>query len=173
MFLCFQNYLCVEPCNKKGGLLLLWNENANVSILTYYQGHIDCLISHTPFPFYFTGFYGNPNHNLRFNSWLLLNKIAKTHSNRYFGWLVGGDFNETLYDEDKRGGLPRNLNLCNASYELRRLKLWKPPFKISTSKKNVIGINVLEISGFKWEIVIPLTFTDWLRTEEEEILFIS
>lgn len=79
---------------------MYWNDNLNVS--------------HTPSLFYFTGFYGNPNHILRFNSWLLLNKIASTHFNSLLGWLVGGDFTEMLYDKDKRGGAPRNFGLSNA-----------------------------------------------------------
>lgn len=63
--------------------------------------------------FYFTGFYGNPKHNLRYLSWDLLNRIASSHSNSNAGWLVGRDFNEILYDKEKKGGIPRAISLMN------------------------------------------------------------
>lgn len=56
----FSNLFCVDPKGCKGGLLLLWNENLDISVLSYSSGHIDCLINCSPVPFYFTGFYDNP-----------------------------------------------------------------------------------------------------------------
>lgn len=53
----------------KGGLILFWNSNVNAGVLSYSQGHIDVLINHDPHPFYFTGFYGNPNMLARHISW--------------------------------------------------------------------------------------------------------
>lgn len=87
--------------------------NANVNILSYSQGHIDTFIVVQPASFFFTDFYGNPDHNLRVSSWNLLNKIATTHNNSELGWIIGGDFNEILYDSEKCGGIPRASHLIN------------------------------------------------------------
>lgn len=91
----------------------MWNDNINISTLSYSVGHIDCHIA-SPFPFYLTGFYGNPNPSLHYLSWSLLDKIAATHTNTNSGWLEGGDSNEIMYDSEKRGGTPLNLANLNA-----------------------------------------------------------
>lgn len=103
----------MSPPGLKGGLVLFWHDNINISILSYSPGHIDCIINDPINPFYFMGFYGNPKHNDHFLSWSLLNKISLTHTNTSFGWLVGGDFSEILYDHEKRGVNPRAYNLIN------------------------------------------------------------
>lgn len=131
----YLNFDCcfyVSPVGSKGGLALFWNANANVNILSYSCGHIDSLVAYYPTPFYFTGFYGNPEHNLRYLSWQLLHKISGSHSNSKLGWFVGGDFNEILYDFDKVGGKPRAFplinNFCNtlAELELSSLRAMGP-----------------------------------------------
>lgn len=99
----FSNCFCVNPVRCKGGLLLFWNCNINLSILSYSNGHIDSLIDDHPSPFYFKGFYGNPAHNLWCMSWNLLHKVTFIHSKPSLGWLVGGDFNEILFDSKKKG----------------------------------------------------------------------
>lgn len=67
----FDNCFCVNPYGKKGGLILFWNANMNVTVLSYSQGHVDCLVSCNPSPYYFTDFYGNPNTNTSNISWNL------------------------------------------------------------------------------------------------------
>lgn len=92
----FHNCFNVDAKGRKGNLILLWNENINVSILSYSVGHIDCMITYPPSQFYFIGFYGNPNAYLRTHSWSLLDKIEDTHTNKNIGWLVEGDFKKIL-----------------------------------------------------------------------------
>ncbi|KAL5752883.1 hypothetical protein ACOSQ2_023390 [Xanthoceras sorbifolium] len=41
----FKNGFWVDSEGKGGGLMLLWNENVEVSILSYSQGHIDSMVS--------------------------------------------------------------------------------------------------------------------------------
>lgn len=109
----FNFYFCVNPRGSKGGLVLLWNINANISILSYSHGHIDVLVNTSPNPFYFTGFYGNPIQYKRTQSWNLLKRIAETHNSKDLGWIVGGDFNEILFEHEKAGGKLRALHLIN------------------------------------------------------------
>lgn len=53
----------------------------------------------------FTRFYGNPRLSERSQSWELLKKLSKVDD---MPWLDGGDFNEILSVEDKRGGAPQS-----------------------------------------------------------------
>lgn len=54
IYLNFDCHFCVKPIGTKGGLLMLWNLNANLSILSYSSSHIDVLINFSPHPFYFS-----------------------------------------------------------------------------------------------------------------------
>lgn len=81
---------------------MMWNENDLVSILSYSNAHIDYVINDSINPFYFTGFYSNPNKNLRQLLSSLLSKIRFSHSNHNIGWIVGGDFNKIIYDHKKK-----------------------------------------------------------------------
>ena len=54
--------LVVNSVGKSGGLCLLWDNNINVSLLSYSQGHIDVSIKHDNNQSWrFTGFYGHPD----------------------------------------------------------------------------------------------------------------
>lgn len=53
----------------------------------------------------------NPEHHLRYRSWDLLRSLYGRSS---LPWVVGGDFNEILADEEKSGGGTRNQALMNA-----------------------------------------------------------
>lgn len=63
--LSYPNCFNVEASGRRGGLILFWKENVNVNVLSYSSGHIDCVISVDPCPFYFTSFYGNPSQGIR------------------------------------------------------------------------------------------------------------
>lgn len=58
----------------------------------------------------FTGFYGEPKHEERIHSWMLLKRLAGASLG---AWCVGGDFNEILKDGEKFGGPPRAPFLIN------------------------------------------------------------
>lgn len=46
----------------------------------------------------FTGFYGNHVAILRNQSWQLLRRLSGIQELIFFSWLVGGDFDEILFD---------------------------------------------------------------------------
>lgn len=104
--------------DRSGGLMLFWKDPLEIIIQSYSQGHIDCQVQHSGKKWRFTGFYGNPNTNIRNQSWELLHRL-KGHSGLIdFPWLVGGDFNEICYDWEKRGGNPRPSNKTRAFREV-------------------------------------------------------
>lgn len=91
-----------------GGLVLLWRNDWNVRILSYSPGHIDARVTtNDNFSCRFTGFYGNPIHAFRHHSWELLRRLANVSNEP---WILGGDFNEILRDEEKSGRRLRSLN---------------------------------------------------------------
>ncbi|XP_060968815.1 uncharacterized protein LOC133036286 [Cannabis sativa] len=103
----FSNGLEVPRLGMKGGLLLLWLANIDVTLNSYSMNHFDVLVSSDNcHQFHFTGFYGAPETHLRINTWNLLSSLVSNASN--LPWLVLGDFNELLSNEDKVGGPPRD-----------------------------------------------------------------
>ncbi|KAL5571056.1 hypothetical protein UlMin_020653 [Ulmus minor] len=77
-----------DNIGRKGGLILLWKESVEVVIQSTLAGHIDALVKF---------------------SWDLMSKLASIAELSHLPWLAGGDFNEILLDNEKRGGRPRAL----------------------------------------------------------------
>lgn len=94
----FDGLFVVDSVGRKGGLILMWQKDWNVHIRSYSQGHIDCMVEHEGTRWRFTGFYGNPEHHHRRFSWQLLKKLADEQKQQDTAWLVGGDFNEILFE---------------------------------------------------------------------------
>uniref|UniRef100_A0A803NQ77 CCHC-type domain-containing protein n=1 Tax=Cannabis sativa TaxID=3483 RepID=A0A803NQ77_CANSA len=108
----FSNGLEVPRLGLKGGLMLLWMANVDVTLNNYSMNHFDVLVSSDNcHQYHFTGFYGAPETHLRINSWNTLSSLVSTTPN--MPWLVLGDFNELLSNDDKDGGPPRNDALMN------------------------------------------------------------
>ncbi|KAL8525789.1 hypothetical protein ACS0TY_015142 [Phlomoides rotata] len=107
----FSSCFCVDPRGRSGGLIIMWNESVSVSLRSYSNGHIDCSIQDYNSSWRFTGFYGNPAHQLRKFSWDLLRRLLGLSSSPSEPWLIGGDFNEIKCNSEKKGGGRRALNL--------------------------------------------------------------
>lgn len=75
--------LGINPIGLKGGLALLWNSDVDIDIINFSQHHIHARVNDpTQSTFWFlTRFYGNPDTNLRHESWDLLIRIGEnTHA---------------------------------------------------------------------------------------------
>ncbi|EPS72636.1 hypothetical protein M569_02121, partial [Genlisea aurea] len=84
---------------KSGGLALLWLGSIIVDIKSFSTNHIDAVISPqdgSP-KWRLTGFYGNPLQASRSDSWSLLTRL---HHQFSLPWLVVGDFNEVLWQDE-------------------------------------------------------------------------
>ncbi|XP_073132022.1 uncharacterized protein [Henckelia pumila] len=86
----FEGCFSVESRGYSGGLCLLWKDPMKVSIKSYSQGHIDCVISQKRLVWRFTGFYGNPNTSLRHLYWSLLRRLSNMGEFSELPWLIGG-----------------------------------------------------------------------------------
>uniref|UniRef100_A0A803QR81 Reverse transcriptase domain-containing protein n=1 Tax=Cannabis sativa TaxID=3483 RepID=A0A803QR81_CANSA len=126
------NGLEVPKVGLSGGLLLLWTHDVDVTLLSYNISHFHCYLKPNQFSaFYFTGFYGAPNHHNKTHSWRVLHRIGSTIHNS--PWLVVGDFNDYLNSHDKIGGdtsRAPSTQFCNFldSFTLHDIKYTGHPF---------------------------------------------
>lgn len=102
----FNGSLLVDCDKRSGGLLILWRDPMEVSIRSYYVGHIDCIVRNGS-SWRFTGLYGNPVVSLRQASWQLLGRLSSICEQNQLPWLVRGDFNEILFESVETGGVVR------------------------------------------------------------------
>ncbi|XP_035546588.1 uncharacterized protein LOC118348634 [Juglans regia] len=99
----FDGCLVIEPLGKKGGLMLLWKQPLEVEVLNYSRWHINAWIKEVQGndKWLLTGFYGQPETNLREETWSLLSSFKPQEDK---GWCVIGDFNEIAAHDEKSGG---------------------------------------------------------------------
>nr|XP_023879291.1 uncharacterized protein LOC111991724 [Quercus suber] len=93
-----------------GGLWLLWNsdrvdivELANIE----QEIHVEVKVRLSNLTWIFSAIYANPRSEERCILWDNLTKVADLHNKP---WIMAGDFNEPLTDEDKFGGRGVNVN---------------------------------------------------------------
>ena len=98
----FGNGFSIDSNMKSGGILLLWNDNLNVSILSYSTCHIDARIQmEDGFRWRFSGFYGDLIPSKRMNSLILLRCLRDMDN---LPWVCGDDFNKLLSMSEKIRG---------------------------------------------------------------------
>ena len=91
------------------GIWLLWNESTSfsVEILTHSDHSLHALVKvNSPsLTFVLTAVYASPNFAKRKIFWNYLENIAATIS---LPWVLLGDFNDMISEDEKLGGLPLN-----------------------------------------------------------------
>ncbi|KAK8616824.1 hypothetical protein V6N13_116794 [Hibiscus sabdariffa] len=94
-------YFDVEKSDGCCGLLLLWKEGIDVSLLSFSKSHIDVEIEVDSVKTRFTGMYGSFDRPRKHLDWELIDRL-KTESQ--LPWLLGGDLNDILCSNEKAGG---------------------------------------------------------------------
>ncbi|KAL8549289.1 hypothetical protein ACS0TY_008223 [Phlomoides rotata] len=90
----FDSYLWIDCLTNRDG-----------QVKSYSQNHIDAIIhdSESEGDWRFTGMYGWPDDQNKWKTWRMLDFLATGNT---LPWCCMGDFNEILFDYEKRGGLP-------------------------------------------------------------------
>ncbi|KAL8465806.1 hypothetical protein ACS0TY_035059 [Phlomoides rotata] len=96
----------LEGGGRRGGLTLLWHSDDDVEVVSYSSNHFDAVIHDggDVGDWRFTGVYGWPDDQQKWKTWRMIDYLANGNS---LPWLCLGDFNEILFDYEKRGGLRR------------------------------------------------------------------
>ncbi|XP_019190157.1 PREDICTED: uncharacterized protein LOC109184594 [Ipomoea nil] len=128
----------------KGGLALLWRKNNTASLLSYSDNHVDIEVSvHGFSKWCMTGFYGLPQRTRRNESWEMLRSLAPRSN---LPWVVIGDFNDLLYQHEKRRGNPHPDSLLRGFGEtiedrgLSQMAMQGYPFTWERGKEQWIGL---------------------------------
>ncbi|KAG2696405.1 hypothetical protein I3760_07G057900 [Carya illinoinensis] len=117
----FSNYLAVSSEGRSGSIAMLWGWDVNLMILNYSKSHIDACVT-----------------------------VDGTSTDKHVNeaWLVFGDFNEILYQQEKWGGrnkLERHmLDFCNVVNDclVRDIGFSGPKFTWYNGKEASSRINV-------------------------------
>uniref|UniRef100_A0A803NZ69 DUF4283 domain-containing protein n=1 Tax=Cannabis sativa TaxID=3483 RepID=A0A803NZ69_CANSA len=98
----FEGCFVVDARGHSGGLALLWKDASEVVIQGFSFNHIDATVQMLGFsPWRFTGVYGEPKRELRFQIWDLFRSL-KNDSN--LPWCLMGDMNNLGSHLEKKGG---------------------------------------------------------------------
>ena len=98
-------YFVVPPETPgSGGLFLTWKPDIKLSVLKSSKNFLDTTITHKGISFHATFVYGEPDHTKRQAVW---NELTNLQTTQGEPWLLTGDFNEIIDNNEKCGGPDR------------------------------------------------------------------
>ena len=100
----FHDLYTVEPIGRSGGLAVLWRDSCKIAIQQANRRLIDMKVEWQDKSFFLTGVYGDPVKSKRGLVWERLMRIG---IKRAEPWLLTGDFNEMVDQDEKSGGVER------------------------------------------------------------------
>lgn len=100
----FTNMFTVPPIGLSGGLALLWKDGVDISVLTSSANVIDTKVNFKKKSSDISFVYGAPQQENRAAFWNFMAGLGETKSS---SWLITGDFNDILDNNEKVGGPPR------------------------------------------------------------------
>ncbi|XP_019171433.1 PREDICTED: uncharacterized protein LOC109166988 [Ipomoea nil] len=105
----FEGLFYVNNNGLSGGLALFWRKNSTTRLLSYSTNYVDIEVTITGHPaWWMTCYYGFSERTRRTKSWDLLRALAAASN---LPWTVMGDFNDLLFQHEKRGGNSRPNSL--------------------------------------------------------------
>ena len=102
----FKQGLIVPSRGSSGGLALFWKDDIQFNVIKYSPSNIDAEVNSGDGLgwWHLTGFYGQLETSLRYESWSLLRYLSDLSQ---LPWLTIGDFNELMCSSKKEGGATR------------------------------------------------------------------
>lgn len=100
----YDKVFTVEPEGLSGGLAVMWKDSYQVVVLSSDKRIIDLRISIGSTSFFLTLVYGDPVKARRREVWDRLTQIGLGRDD---AWMLAGDFNELLSNDEKSGGAVR------------------------------------------------------------------
>lgn len=117
----YNQLLTVEPIVLSGDLALMWKDSFHVEVISSDKRLIDLKVKCGSYAFYFTCVYGDPVVGKRQEVW---DRLVSIGLNRDEAWVLGGDFNELLSNEEKSGGAVRSeSSFCDFRNMVQNCKL--------------------------------------------------
>ncbi|XP_019197153.1 PREDICTED: uncharacterized protein LOC109191020 [Ipomoea nil] len=111
----FEGLFYVDSVRNGGGLALLWRRNNTATLLGYSKNHVDIEVRMSSGETWrMTCFYGFPKSSQRRESWELLKSLVGKSP---LPWVVIGDFNDLLFQHEKRGTNPHPDNFLRGFSE--------------------------------------------------------
>ncbi|XP_019173810.1 PREDICTED: uncharacterized protein LOC109169382 [Ipomoea nil] len=148
----FDGLFYVDSVRLKGGLALLWRKNNTARLISYSKNYIDIEVTMSGFPKWrMTCYYGYRECNRGAESWDLLKSLAPQST---LPWVMVGDFNDLLFQYEKRGGNPHPNSLLRGFRE--------------TIKQ--CGLSQLPMSGYQFTWEKSKGTPDWIEERLDKVL---
>lgn len=132
----------VDAKGSKGGLLLFWSNKINVLLRSCSSSHIDVNIIWESMCWRFTGCYAPAMPEERKAFWDLLAKFYRLRNGDNENWLIGGDFNEIMFESEKSGGINKrrmyahgSFYNCSKAIKLKSVNTVGPKFTWTNKRK--------------------------------------
>ncbi|XP_019167632.1 PREDICTED: uncharacterized protein LOC109163334 [Ipomoea nil] len=98
----YEGLFYVDNDGRSGGMALFWRKNNSASLLGYSKNFVDVEVKTQNGKLWrMTCFYGHSDRSRRWESWSLLESLKPKS---VLPWVVIGDFNNLLFQYEKRGG---------------------------------------------------------------------
>jgi len=110
----FDHKVVFESEGRSGGLLLMWKEKVKIQVNSVSKNYIDVTVNEEG-GWRFTGLYGEPEWNHKVLMWEAIRSLKGEPTTP---WLIMGDFNEILYNSEKKGGRSRSQRQLQSFHDI-------------------------------------------------------